>query len=93
MPVIVTVNVPRRAVLVAARVSVLVADAGLGVKDALTPLGIPEADRVTDAVKPFCGLIVIVEIPWVPRLMLRLLGEAARAKFGGDTTVRETVVE
>jgi hypothetical protein len=53
LPVMVTVNVPRRAVALAARVSVLVAVAGLGVKDALTPLGIPEADRVTGPAKPF----------------------------------------
>src|SRR5581483_6410171 len=46
-PVIVTVTVPVAAVLLAVKVNVLVPVVGLGLNDAVTPLGNPEADRST----------------------------------------------
>jgi hypothetical protein len=52
-PVIVTVAVPVVAVPLAASVTVLVAVAGLGLNDAVTPLGRPDADRLTLPLKPF----------------------------------------
>ena len=52
-PVMVTVNVPVVAVLFAVRVSVLVLVVVLGLKDAVTPVGRPEADKLTLALKPF----------------------------------------
>lgn len=78
VPVTVTVTVPVVAVLVAVKVSVLEAVAGLGLKDAVTPLGNPEADRLTLALKPFCGITVTVLVPLVPCAMLKLFGEAER---------------
>jgi hypothetical protein len=66
VPVIVTVTVPVVAVPLAASVSVLVAVAGLGLNDAVTPLGRPDADKLTLSLKPFCGVIVTVLVPLAP---------------------------
>jgi hypothetical protein len=70
--------VPVFAPLPTLSVSVLMAVAGFGLNDAITPLGRLEADKLTLPVKPFCGEIVIVLVPLVPRLTLTLLGDAAR---------------
>jgi hypothetical protein len=75
-PVIVTVAVPVVAVLPVASVNVLVVVAGFGLNDAVTPLGRPEADKVTLPLNPFCGVTVIVLVPLVPWVMLRTLGAA-----------------
>src|SRR6202042_1657919 len=53
VPVIVTGPVPVAAVPVAVKVSVLVEVVGFGLKPAVTPLGVPVADRVTLPLKPF----------------------------------------
>jgi len=94
LPVMVAVAVPVLAVPLAVRVKVLVAVAGFGLKDAVTPLGKPEADKLTLPLKPFCGETVIVLVPLVPCVMVKLPGEAESVKFGVGTgfTVRETVV-
>jgi hypothetical protein len=92
VPFTVTVPIPVVAVLVAVSVNVLVAVAGFGLNDAVTPLGKPDADKVTLPPNPFCGVTVIVLVPLVPCVMLRLLGDADRAKFGGGITVRPTVI-
>jgi hypothetical protein len=70
--------VPVFAPLPTLSVSVLMAVAGFGLNDAITPLGRLEADKLTLPVKPFCGEIVIVLVPLVPRLTLKLLGDAER---------------
>ncbi len=72
-------DVPVVAALVAASVNALVMVAGFGLNDALTPLGRPEADKLTLPLKPFCGVTVIVLVPVLPCMMLRLLGDAERA--------------
>jgi hypothetical protein len=66
VPVIVTVDVPVAAPLLAVSVSVLVVVVLLGLSVAVTPLGWPEADRLTLPLKPFCRLTVIVLKPLVP---------------------------
>ena len=53
VPVIITVTVPAVALLLAASVNVLVLVAPLGLKDAVTPLGRPVADKTTVPLKPF----------------------------------------
>ena len=78
VPVIVTVTIPVVAELPTASVSVLVVVVEFGLNDAVTPLGTPDADKLTLPVKPFCGEIVIVLVPLVPRLTLKLLGDAER---------------
>ena len=91
-PVTVTVTVPVDAVLLAVRVSELVVAVLPGLNEAVTPVGRPEADKVTLPLKPLCGVTVIALAPLEPCLIVRLLGEAERVKFGGGFTVSETVV-
>ena len=52
-PAMVMVTVPSAAVLLAVSVSVLVVGVLVGLKDAVTPLGRPEADKLTLPLKPF----------------------------------------
>ena len=53
VPVMVTVAVPVLAVPLVVNVNTLVAVAGFGLNDALTPLGRPDVDKVTLPLKPF----------------------------------------
>jgi hypothetical protein len=76
VPVMVTVAVPVVAVLLAFSVNVLVVVAGFVLNAAVTPLGSPEADKVTLPLKPFCGVRVTLLVPLVPCVMVRLLGDA-----------------
>ena len=97
VPVTVTVTVPVVAVLLAVSVSVLLLAVPLlgvlvGLNEAVTPLGRPEADKLTLLLKPFCGLTVMLLVLVVPCDIVMLLGDAEREKFGGAFTVRETVV-
>lgn len=93
VPVTVTVTVPVVAVLLAERVKVLVPVVLPGLNAGVTPLGRPEADKLTLPLKPLSGFTVIVLMPLEPCVMVKLLGEAERVKFGGGFTVRESVVE
>ena len=92
MPLTRIEKVPVAALFFADKVSVLVVVVLPGLKDAVTPRGKPEADKLTLPVKPFCDVTMIVEVILLPGARLNEFGEAARAKFGGGTTVRETVV-
>jgi hypothetical protein len=92
VPVMVTLTVPVVAVLLAVSVKVLLALAGFGLNDAVTPLGKPEADRLTLPVKPFCGVTVTVLVPLAPCVTVTLLGDAERPKFGRTVTARAIVV-
>ena len=77
-PVTVTVTVPVAAVLLDASVNVLVVAVLLGLNDAVTPLGRPDADKLTLLLKPFCGLTVMVLAPLVPCTIVKLFGDAER---------------
>jgi len=55
VPVTVNEYCPTAAELLAVKVIVLVPVVGLGAKDAITPLGRPEAESVTLPVNPYCG--------------------------------------
>jgi hypothetical protein len=83
VPVTVTVTVPVAAMLLAASVNVLVVAVVPGLNDAVTPLGRPDADKVTSPVKPFCGVTIIVLLPLAPCTIVSLLGEVERVKFSG----------
>ncbi len=76
VPVIVTVAGPVVVVLLALSVTVLLLVVLSGLKDAVTPLGRPDADRLTLALKPFLGVTVIVLVPLEPRVMVTLVGDA-----------------
>lgn len=75
-PETVTVTVPVVALVLAASVNVLVFAVLLGLNDAVTPLGKPDADKLTLLLKPPCGVTVMVLVPLAPWTSLRLLGEA-----------------
>jgi hypothetical protein len=92
----VTAAVPVVAALLAVSVNVLLLGVLLlavllGLNDAVTPLGRPDADKLTLLLKPFCGVTVIVLAPLVPCVIVKLLGEANRVKFPTGFTVRESV--
>jgi len=75
VPVMVTGNVPVTAPA-AVNVKVLVLAVEAGLKEAVTPLGRPDADKLTFAVKPFRGVTAIVLVPAVFTNSVRLLGDA-----------------
>jgi len=87
VPVMVTVAVPIVAALPAARVKVLAPVVLAGLKVAVTPLGTPEAVRLTLPVNPFCGVALIVLVPLAPWAILRVLGEADRLNCGGGRVI------
>jgi hypothetical protein len=66
VPVIVTVDVPVTAVALAVSVKELVIVAEAGLKDAVTPLGKPDADKLTLPLKPFWGATVMALEPVDP---------------------------
>jgi len=82
-PVTVTVTVPVVAVLFAVNVSVLLLVVLLGLNNAVTPLGRPDADKLTLPLKPFCAVTVIALVVVVPCDIVKLFGDAEKAKFGG----------
>jgi hypothetical protein len=93
VPVIVTVTVPEVAVLLAVSVRMLVVVAGFTLKEAVTPVGKPEAASVTFPENPFTGVMVIVLLPPVPPLsMVSAVGDAERLKLCARITVRLMVV-
>jgi hypothetical protein len=66
VPVMVIVDVPMAAVLLAVRVSKLEPVVGFVAKLAVTPLGKPVAASVTLPVKPPVGTTEMVLEPWLP---------------------------
>jgi hypothetical protein len=82
VPVIVTVDVPVVAVALAVSVSTLVPVVGFVPKVAVTPLGRPDAARVTLPVNPPTSFTVIVLVPLLPWVIVRLLGESESVKLG-----------
>jgi hypothetical protein len=66
VPVIVTLDVPIAAAPPAVRVTLVEAGSGLELKDAVTPLGRPDAEKVTLPLKPFLGETVMELKPEVP---------------------------
>lgn len=76
VPVMVTVAAPAVAVLLAVNVRALVEVVGLVPKLAVTPVGRPEAERLTEPAKPLIGVIVMVLLPLVPCVMESEDGDA-----------------
>lgn len=85
VPVIVTVAVPVVAEELAVRLSALVPVVGFVPNAAVTPLGKPEAAKVTLPVNPSTSFTVIVLVPADPPCVIdTLLGEAERVKLGDE---------
>ena len=78
--------------LLAVSVSVLVVVAEGGLNAAVTPLGRPDAERLTPLLKPLIGVTVTVLVPLLPSVTVTLPGDADRLKSGagGGFTVRLT---
>jgi hypothetical protein len=74
-PLMATVDVPVLAVLLAVSVRLLAPVVGFGLNDAVTPLGNPEADKLTLPLNPFCAFTVIVLAPLAPCVTVKLLGD------------------
>ena len=66
LPVIVTIDVPVAAVALAVSVNVLVEPVGFGLNPAVTPLGKPDALKVTLPLKPFRSITVMALVPLFP---------------------------
>src|SRR5260370_79828 len=82
VPVMVTVAVPAVAELLAVSDRTLDVVVLVGLKDAVTPLGSPEAAKLTLPVKPPAGVTVMVLVPAAPPGVIdRLLGAAERVKL------------
>jgi hypothetical protein len=81
VPVIVTVEVPAVAVLLAVNVTTLVAVAGLVPNVAVTPLGSPDAARVTLPANGLTSATVMVSVPLEPCAMDRVAAEALSEKL------------
>lgn len=81
-PVTVTVAVPVVAVELAVRVRTLLDVVGFVPKLAVTPAGNPDAESVTDPVKPFTGFTVMVLVPLLPWVTVKELGDADSVKSG-----------
>lgn len=94
VPVIVTVDVPTVAVELAVNVNTLEVVALAGLNDAVTPVGSPDAERLTLLAKPFTLLTVTVLVPLALCAMLSDDGEADSEKSGVavDEMVSVTVV-
>lgn len=88
VPVTVTVAVPTVAVDAAVKVTVLVVAVLAGLNEAVTPLGSPDAVRVTLPLNPLLGVTVMVSVPLAPAVTLSMAAEAAIEKLAGAATVR-----
>jgi len=82
VPVTVTVKVPVVAEPDAVRVRLLLDVAGFVPSVAVTPLGTPEALKVTLPLNPLAGLIAMVVEPNDPCRIVTVVGEADRVKSG-----------
>ena len=78
VPVMVIGTVPVLAVLLAVSVKVLEVVAGFGPKDAVTPVGRPDTDKLTLPLKPYWGVILIVLVLLAPCTIVNAVGAAER---------------
>ena len=92
VPVMVTVELPVVAVELAVRVRTLVPVVGFVPKAAVTPLGRPEAARVTLPVNPPTSVTVMVLVPLPPCEIDKLLGESDRVKLGVEEPANKLMI-
>jgi hypothetical protein len=91
VPVMVTVDVPTGAELLAASVTTLNAVVGLVPNEAVTPVGRPEAARVTFPLNPFSAATVTVPVPLLPAFTDKLDGDDESVKLVAPVTVMTNV--
>jgi len=84
VPVTLTSTVPAAAVALAVSVNVVAEVVPLGLKEAVTPLGNPEAEKVTAPLKPLDGAMLISVVVLLPWRTVRLAGLAASVKTAGQ---------
>lgn len=92
VPVMVTVNAPVAAVLLAVSVSTLEVAEDVGLNEAVTPLGKPVAANDTLPVNPPTSVTEIVSVPLAPCWTVRVDAEGFRLKPDAGLTVRAIVV-
>jgi hypothetical protein len=93
VPVIVIVEVPAAAELLAVSVRTLEVADDVGLNDAVTPLGKPEAANVTLPVNGLMSVTVIVSVPLEPARTDRAVADGLSVKPPvGEVTVSATVV-
>lgn len=83
----VTVAGPVAAVLLAVSVRTLVPDVGLVAKAAVTPVGRPDAVRLTGSLNPFAAATMMLLVPLPPWVTGSVAGEAESVKLGAGLTV------
>jgi len=88
VPVTLISAVPVAAVALAANVRVVADEVASGLNEAVTPLGNPEAAKVTLARKPFDAAILIELVTLSPCKTVRLAGVAASVKTAGQLLTR-----
>jgi hypothetical protein len=76
----ITVEVPVAAELLAASVNVLVPVVVAGLNVAVTPFGMPVADRPMLPVKPLIAATLMLLVPLKPCVTVRLVGDDERPK-------------
>ena len=92
VPVMVTVAFPVVAEALAVSVSVLVVAVGFGLNTAVTPLGKPEAARLTLPENPPWSVTVMVLVPPAPPcVIVKLLGESESVKLGVEDPARALI--
>jgi hypothetical protein len=72
VPVMVTAAIPGLTELLAVSVIKLELVAGFGEKVAVTPLGSPDAARLTPLVNPYWGKTLTVDVAVLPSFILRI---------------------
>src|SRR6202167_1042111 len=87
----VTVGEPVVAVLLALSGSTLVPLVGFVPNAAVTPLGRPDAAKVTLPLNPPTSVTVIVLVPLLPWVIVRLLGGSDSVKLGVDEPARRLI--
>ena len=92
VPVMVTVDVPGAAELLAATVSILDAAVGLALNEAVTPVGRPEAARVTLPLNPFRSATVTVSVPLLPEATVKVEGAGESSKLGAERSKLTTTL-
>lgn len=93
VPVMVTLATPMAAVLLAVNVNVLVLVVLVGLKEAVTPLGSPDVDKLTLLLKPFRGVTVMVFVPLPACVMVMLLGDVEMKKPGRGPAVGQLLTK